>query len=167
MAMFYGSGGNGSVSWVQQAFDLFAGMDTDLIGDWQYTQTPFSYQINLTNEQFENLSNLGFLQGGVIVQQAPLYWDRAVVISAAVIEAIRQWWTSPEAKRLYTAVVNCGVHKNGTENHEVVGTVRGIGVGVTPQQARNDAVSNANSQAAAQFGTGHHAIHCTPGSISH
>lgn len=65
-------------------------MPYDVIGDWDYTGIPYKYQLYLTEEQFEFLGDMGFLQGSVLVQQAPRYWDRAVVLAAGAIAWLKE-----------------------------------------------------------------------------
>lgn len=158
-----GGGSGGGESWLEQAQNLFSQVDPDLISDWDLAASPYKYNIYLTNDQYDLLAGSGFLQGSVLVQQLPRAADKVLTVGAGVIAGILAWWEGTQKGRLYTCEVRCGVHKNGTANHEVVGVVTGVGVGTTPQQARNAAVSNANANAVAQYGQGHHAIHCTPG----
>jgi hypothetical protein len=83
MVMAY-SGGGASKRWVRQAFELFSDMDPDLVGDWDYTRTPFKYRLSLSNDQFLRFASSGLLNGGVIVlvEQAP----RQRKLSASRIE---------------------------------------------------------------------------------
>jgi RHS repeat-associated protein len=93
MTIQYNSGHGSTQTWQQQAADLFSDLDPNLIADWDYTGTPFKYQLNLTQDQFLLLAGEGFLSGGVIVlQQAPRYWERAIMITAAGIAVIKSWW---------------------------------------------------------------------------
>jgi RHS repeat-associated protein len=165
MTMSYSRGGSGTTSRTQLAFDLFSNIPQSVIGDWDYTGSPYRYEISLSNDQYDGLVAAGLLQAGVgvIVRDGPKIWDKVVVVGLGIIEGIRQL---VESRRLYTVTVDCSVHRVGTADHESVGRVTGQGTGVTLPQARNAAVSDANWRAAQQFGNGHHAQHCSPGTIS-
>jgi hypothetical protein len=75
-------------------------------------------------------------------------------VIGAITDALTQ------ARRLYTAIAYCSVHRNGTPNHESAGQVTGTGQGVTPAAARSAAYSDAQARVSATYGIGFHAQHC-------
>jgi hypothetical protein len=162
MTMEYNMGSGGSLSWTMQAFLLFSDIDPDLIADWEYTRTPWKYEISIAPDVFSAIEGNGLLQVPIVLPN-PATVDRLIKITLGLgaIELIKDWWKN--SRRLTTVTVRCTAHLQGTPNHANDGNYYlGTGTGSTYWTARKAAERDAQAKVDARYGSGRgwHVQHC-------